>query len=137
MLRMAFRFQVAHLDKPKPAGVTALGKRLPTDPPPFFTTHVFVCGNRRPEGHHRGCCASKGSEKLRDYMKARVKELKISNVRINQSGCLDRCELGPCAVLYPEGVWYKLDSREAVDEVLQRHIIDGGRVIEQMIDQST
>ncbi len=113
-----------------------MGNRLPTDPAPFFATHVFVCGNRRPEGHHRGCCASKGSEKIRDYMKARVKELKIANVRINQSGCLDRCELGPCAVFYPEGVWYRLDSFAAVDEVLEKHIRDGGRVPALMLPEA-
>lgn len=110
-----------------------MGKRHDEDPALYFSTHVFVCGNRRPEGHPRGCCASKGSEKIRDYMKARVKELEIEGVRINQAGCLDRCELGPCAVLYPEGVWYKLDSFEAVDEVLERHILAGGRVQERML----
>jgi len=110
-----------------------LGKRLDDDPALYFSTHVFVCGNRRPEGHPRGCCASKGSEKIRDYMKVRVKELGIEGVRINQAGCLDRCELGPCAVLYPEGVWYKLDSFEAVDEVLEKHIQAGGRIKERML----
>jgi (2Fe-2S) ferredoxin len=104
-----------------------MGEREPGDAALYFTTHVFVCGNRRPEGHDRGCCASKGSEKLRDYMKARVKEEKIPGIRINQSGCLDRCELGPCAVIYPEGVWYRLDSREAVDAVIAKHIVQGGR----------
>ncbi len=105
-----------------------MGQPLPDDPAPYFATHIFVCGNRRPDGHERGCCASKGSEKIRDYMKARVKELKIPGVRVNQAGCLDRCEHGPCAVLYPEGVWYRLDSFEAVDAVLEAHVQDGGRV---------
>jgi len=105
-----------------------VGTRQPDDKPLFFETHVFVCGNRRPDGHERGCCASKGAEKIRDYMKVRAKELGIKNIRINQAGCLDRCELGPCAVLYPEGVWYRLDSFEAVDEVLARHVQEGGRV---------
>jgi (2Fe-2S) ferredoxin len=105
-----------------------LGTRHDDDPPLYFETHVFVCGNRRPEGHQRGCCASKGAEKIRDYMKARVKELGLTGVRVNQAGCLDRCELGPCAVLYPEGVWYKLDSFEAADRVLDEHIAKGGRV---------
>ncbi len=114
-----------------------MGKSLPTDPVPYFETHVFVCGNRRPEGHERGCCASKGSEKIRDYMKARVKELKIPNVRINQSGCLDRCELGPCAVLYPEGVWYRLDSFAAADAVLESHIKAGGRVAGLMLPEGS
>lgn len=112
-----------------------MGTRLPDDPPMFYETHVFVCGNRRPEGHERGSCAAKGSEKIRDYMKARVKELKIKNVRVNQAGCLDRCELGPCAVLYPEGVWYKLDSFAAVDEVLEKHMIEGHRVPGRMLPE--
>jgi (2Fe-2S) ferredoxin len=112
-----------------------LGKSLPTDPALYYETHVFVCGNRRPEGHERGCCASKGSERIRDYMKARVKELKIPNVRVNQSGCLDRCELGPCAVLYPEGVWYRLDSFAAVDAVLEKHIQAGERAPELMLPE--
>jgi (2Fe-2S) ferredoxin len=110
-----------------------MGSRHQDDPPLFFTTHVFICGNRRPEGHERGDCAGKGAEKIRDYMKARVKELKLKNIRINQSGCLDRCELGPCAVIYPEGVWYRLDSFETADAVLEQHIINGGRVMEKLL----
>jgi (2Fe-2S) ferredoxin len=97
------------------------------DPPLFFDAHVFVCCNRRPDGHRRGSCAAKGSEALRDYMKARAKELGIQNIRVNSAGCLDRCELGPCLVIYPEGVWYRVDSREDVDEVLQAHLVEGGR----------
>ncbi len=111
-----------------------MGERRIDDPPLFFTTHVFICGNRRPEGHPRGDCASMGSEKLRDYMKVRVKELGLKHVRINQSGCLDRCELGPCAVFYPEGIWYRIDSRQAVDSILEQHILQQGRATAQMID---
>ena len=74
------------------------------DPQPFFDFHVFVCTNRRPDGHARGSCAARGAEKLRDYMKARAKELGLLRVRINTSGCLDRCERGPCIVVYPEGI---------------------------------
>ena len=63
-----------------------MGTRLPTDPPPFFEAHVFVCCNRRPDGHQRGSCAAKGAERLRDYMKARAKELGIKGVRVNSAG---------------------------------------------------
>jgi (2Fe-2S) ferredoxin len=98
------------------------------DPPLYFDAHVFVCCNRRPEGHPRGSCAARGSERLRDYMKARAKELGLRRVRINTAGCLDRCELGPCVVIYPEGVWYRVGSPEDVDAVLERHIAAAGRV---------
>lgn len=101
---------------------------------PYFTSHIFCCTNRRPDGHSSGCCASKGAEKLRNYMKARAKELGIKEARINTAGCLDRCELGPVMVIYPEGVWYTYRNQEDVDEILQCHVIEGKRVTRLMLD---
>ena len=103
-------------------------RSAPSDPPQFYDAHLFVCCNRRPDGHLRGSCAAKGSEKLRDYMKVRAKEMGISRVRVNMAGCLDRCELGPCMVIYPEGVWYKLETLSDVDAILEQHLQNGGRV---------
>ena len=105
----------------------------PEDPALFYKAHVFVCTNEREPGHPRGCCKEKGSVDLRDYMKAKAKELGIKNVRINNAGCLDRCELGPNMVIYPEGVWYRATNFEEVDEVLQKHLIEGGRVERLML----
>jgi len=107
--------------------------RRPDDPPLYYDAHVFVCCNRRPDGHPRGSCAAKGSEKLRDYMKARAKELGLRRVRVNAAGCLDRCEHGPCVVIYPEGVWYRVGSPGDVDAVLQQHVRDGERVPALMV----
>ncbi len=104
-----------------------MGTRQPEDAPMYYDTHVFFCTNRRADGHPRGCCAAGGAEKLRDYMKARAKELGLARLRINTAGCLDRCEHGPCVLIYPEGVWYHVDLREAVDAVLEAHIRDGRR----------
>jgi (2Fe-2S) ferredoxin len=92
---------------------------------PYFAFHVFVCTNRRPDGHARGSCAARGSERLRDYMKARAKELGIASARINTAGCLDRCELGPCVVVYPQGIWYRVQTTDDVDRVLTEHLRDG------------
>lgn len=103
------------------------------DPALFYERHVFCCTNERMAGHPRGCCKSKGSEKLRDYMKARAKEMGFDKVRINSAGCLDRCELGPTMVIYPEGVWYSYKTREDVDEILDKHLKNGGRVERLML----
>jgi (2Fe-2S) ferredoxin len=107
--------------------------RIDGDPPPYFEAHVFVCCNRRPDGHPRGSCAAAGSERLRDYMKVRAKELGLPSVRINAAGCLDRCEEGPCVVVYPDGVWYRIASTADVDAMLERHVRDGGRLPELML----
>lgn len=105
----------------------------PADPPLFYRKHVFCCVNERPSGHPRGCCKEKGSVQLRNYLKARAKELSLSDIRINQSGCLDRCELGPTMVIYPEGVWYSYHSPEDVEEILRTHLLEGGRVERLML----
>ena len=107
--------------------VSAENRRQP-DPPLYYRKHVFCCTNERPAGHPRGCCRGKGAERLRNYMKARAKELGLRDVRINTAGCLDRCELGPTMVIYPEGVWYSYATPADIDEILQTHLIEGGRV---------
>lgn len=106
---------------------------MSADPPPYYRAHVFCCTNERPAGHPRGCCKAKGSEKLRDYMKARAKELGLADVRVNTAGCLDRCECGPTMVIYPEGVWYSVATRADVDEILDVHLRGGGRVARLML----
>tara|TARA_R110002153_G_scaffold147178_4_gene298423 strand:- start:151 stop:507 length:357 start_codon:yes stop_codon:yes gene_type:complete len=103
------------------------------NPAPFYDAHVFVCMNERPEGHERGSCARKGSVMLRNYFKARVKELGLERTRINQAGCLDRCELGPTLVIYPEGIWYHCETAEDVDEIISEHLQNGRRVERLML----
>ncbi|MDE2008161.1 MAG: (2Fe-2S) ferredoxin domain-containing protein [Rhodospirillales bacterium] len=114
-----------------------MGQPRPDDPPPYYAAHVFVCTNRRPDGHPKGSCAAKGSEKLRDYMKARAKELGLAGVRINSAGCLDRCEHGPCLVVYPEGVWYRPTTPAEIDRVLEAHLRDGSRVPDLFLPPET
>ena len=98
----------------------------------FYKHHVFFCQNRRdpPEA----CCANHNAEGMRDYAKKRVKALKLSGegkVRINSAGCLDRCEEGPCIVVYPEGVWYTYVDRGDVDEIIEEHL-KNGRIVDRL-----
>lgn len=97
----------------------------------YFRKHVFCCTNKRPAGDARGCCIDRGAGALRNYMKDRCKELGLSDVRINASGCLDRCELGPVMVVYPDGIWYRCTSEAEVEEVIQSHLL-GGRPVERL-----
>lgn len=96
-----------------------------TDATPFYRQHVFCCTNQRPPGHEAGCCASKGGERLRNYMKRRAKELGMEDVRINGAGCLGRCAEGPTVVIYPEGVWYSPKNEADCDEILAKHLQQG------------
>lgn len=91
-----------------------------------YDKHVFFCLNRRDDG--RACCADHNAESLQAYAKKRVKELGLSGpgkIRINKAGCLDRCELGPVAVVYPEAVWYTFIDQQDIDEIIDSHLVNG------------
>ncbi len=66
--------------------------------------------------------------------KARVKKLGLSGkgmVRINKAGCLDRCDEGPCVVVYPEGIWYTYVDEQDIDEIIDRHVLRG-EIVERL-----
>jgi (2Fe-2S) ferredoxin len=108
------------------------------DPRLFYDRHIFMCNNVRPDGHPRGCCmaraeAAGGFDKLRGYAREKARQMGIQHVRFNVAGCLDRCEFGPNLVIYPEGIWYKYESQSDIDEILETHLKNGGRVERLML----
>jgi (2Fe-2S) ferredoxin len=97
-----------------------------------YDKHIFFCLNRRDGG--RACCAEQRAEALQAYAKDRVKALGLNGpgkVRVNKAGCLDRCELGPVAVVYPEAVWYTFVDEQDIDEIVESHLRDG-KVVERL-----
>ncbi len=90
----------------------------------FYTNHIFCCTNTREPGHRRGSCGQGGAEELRSYMKSKAKEMGLESTRVNNAGCLDRCELGPCIVVYPQGKWFRCGTKEEADTIL-RSLRDG------------
>jgi len=100
---------------------------------PKFTSHIFVCCNRRQAGHPRGCCDPDGSERLRAALKAELKRRGLGPlVRANRAGCLDQCELGPTIVIYPQAIWYGGVCLEDVPRIVQETIVQG-RVLEDLL----
>ena len=94
--------------------------------PLFFQHHVFFCINQRDDG--RASCNDCGASAMQKYAKQRVKSLNLSGpgkIRINQAGCLDRCDSGPVMVVYPEGTWYTYVDEHDIDEIIDSHLING------------
>ena len=98
-----------------------------------FDKHVFFCTNQRESGED--CCNNFGAQKMRDYVKDKVKALGLSTeanpMRINSAGCMGHCDQGPVLVVYPEGVWYTYVDNEDIDEIIDSHLI-GGKVVERL-----
>ncbi len=87
-----------------------------------YDFHVFICQNHRPDNIVKGCCRSKGSDKLLDHMKMLIKNLAVSNSLVTKSGCLNQCDRGIALVIYPQNVWYSVKSIDDISEIVESHI---------------
>jgi (2Fe-2S) ferredoxin len=103
---------------------------------PHRERYLFVCTNRRPDGHPKGSCAEKGSEQLLIKLKEALAQRGIAKTlaRACGSSCLDMCESGMTLVQEPEHVAYGHVTLEDVEaladaaargEVVERLVVDG------------
>ncbi|AHE68221.1 (2Fe-2S) ferredoxin domain-containing protein [Legionella oakridgensis] len=101
----------------------------------YYAKHIFICTNQKAPG--KTCCANSGGEPFFDYLKKELKRLDLhgsGKIRVSKSGCLGRCDLGPCLVVYPEGIWYSYRSFSDLDEIIQHHLLHGQVVDRLLID---
>ena len=91
-----------------------------------YECHVFVCTSGE-------TCPQQGDvEKMVKALRTAVAVAgKHKEVRINKSGCLDRCDDGPCIVVYPEGVWYTYVDEHDIDEIIDSHLVKG-EIVERL-----
>lgn len=100
-----------------------------------YSKHIFICTNQKAAG--KTCCANGGADDHFHYMKNKLLEMGLhgpGKIRVNKSGCLGRCSLGPCLVVYPEGVWYTYSSFKDIDEIIHLHLLQGSLVDHLLIN---
>jgi (2Fe-2S) ferredoxin len=104
-----------------------------TDTTSYFKRHIFFCTNQRDNG--QACCADHGPQQAFEHCKSRIKAagaMGPGGVRVNRAGCLDRCAGGPVAVVYPEAVWYTYVDEADLNEIVDRHLLQG-EVVERLV----
>jgi len=97
--------------------------------------HVFVCRNLRPEGSVKPSCERRGAAEVFEMFKKARAEAGISKTtKLTKVQCFGKCEHGPNAVVYPDGVWYCGLTEDDAAEIVREHLLNGRPVKRKMLD---
>ena len=121
------------------AAESALSRHYESDPARGDTApverHIFLCAL---SGKAKCCSPEAGAESWA-FLKTRLKERGLvgpkrtadhpkgagGGVQRTKADCLQICARGPIAVVWPDGVWYHSCTPQALERIIEEHLVGG------------
>lgn len=121
---------------------------------PTMERHIVLCADQTTPK----CAPSDQTNAVWRHLKSRLKALGVSSappawhgqpdslaaptepgggsVLRTKADCLRICEMGPIAVVYPDGIWYHSVTIEVMDRIIDEHLVGGVPVSEYVFARS-
>ncbi|MBO5273416.1 MAG: (2Fe-2S) ferredoxin domain-containing protein, partial [Clostridia bacterium] len=91
----------------------------------MIRSHVLICGGTG--------CTSSGSVAIKEALENEIEKNGLAEeVKVVLTGCFGLCALGPIMIVYPEGTFYNMVTKEDVPEIVSEHLLKG-RLVERLV----
>lgn len=109
-----------------PSGAGKAKRRLATT-----ERHIVLCADTG----EAACAGAKEMRRAWKHLGARLEKAGLDGKRRvlrTRARCMGICAGGPILAVYPDGVWYGGCDPEAIDRIVEEHLL-GGEIVEELV----